>query len=241
MLSIGQLRTIGRAVPGIFEILDTILLAQLLFMGFVIVATAAVCIRNYRNLTDAGQRRRIRWVFAGMVVAAVPMIITTACWVVWAAMGIVNQMQPALAVLSGISNLLIAAVPISIAYAVLKHRVMGIQVVVRRGIQYLLAANALRLLVALPVIGLVWGIVENPNRTVPQLLFEGGTALPLGPSRCDRPKVLPRELQPGAHPRRARLHHDAGGLSALVVLGRDQRTRGCPSPGARASLHLREA
>jgi hypothetical protein len=174
MLSIDQLRTIGRAVPGIFEILDTILLAQLLFMGFVIVATAAVCIRNYRNLTDAGQRRRIRWVFAGMVVAAVPMIITTACWVVWAAMGIVNQMQPALAVLSGISNLLIAAVPISIAYAVLKHRVMGIQVVVRRGIQYLLAANALRLLVALPVIGLVWGIVENPNRTVPQLLFEGG-------------------------------------------------------------------
>ena len=174
MLSIGQLRIIARTLPGTFEVLDTIQLAQLLFMGCVIAATATVSIRNYRNLSDAGQRRRIRWVFAGIVVSVVPMFITTACWVVWAAMGIVNQMQPALAVLSGLSNLLVVAVPISITYAVLKHRVMGIQVVVRRGVQYLLAANALRLLVAVPVIGLAWGIMANPNRTVPQLLFDGG-------------------------------------------------------------------
>ncbi len=172
MASIDQLKSISR-IPHAFEILNTIQLSQLLFMGFPIVATAAVCIVNYRKLSDAAQRRRIRWVFVGIVVSAVPMIAYTACSVVWQAMGIENQMQPALAVMSGISNLMIAAIPISIAYAVLKHRVLGIQVVVRRGVQYLLAANALRLLVALPIIGLAWGIVANPNRTIPQLLFEG--------------------------------------------------------------------
>jgi serine/threonine-protein kinase len=173
LASIDQLSRVSRVLPGAFALLDSIQLAQYLFMGFAIVATAIVSILNYRALSDAGQRRRIRWVFVGMLVSAVPMIVSTACWVVWQAMGIANQMQPALAVMSGISNLAIAAVPISIAYAVLKHRVLGIQVVVRRGVQYLLAANALRLLVALPIIGLAWGIVANPNRTVPQLLFEG--------------------------------------------------------------------
>lgn len=103
---------------------SSIQLAQLLFMG---LASVATCIFNYRKLSEADQRRRVRWVFAGIVVSAVPMLSTTACWVVWAAMGIANQMQPTLSVMSGISNLLLAAVSISIAYAVLKHRVLGIQ------------------------------------------------------------------------------------------------------------------
>jgi eukaryotic-like serine/threonine-protein kinase len=173
MASIDQLRRIGQAVPGVFQILDAIRLAQLLYMAFPILATTVVAILHYRRLSDEGQRRRVRWVFVGIVVSAVPMIATTVCFVAWQAMGIVNQMQPALALMSGISNLMLAAVPISISYAVLKHRVLGIQVVVRRGVQYLLAANALRILVALPVIVLAWEFVLNPNRTVPQLLFEG--------------------------------------------------------------------
>ncbi len=172
--SVDQLSQVATGFRGLYQWQSGVQFLQLIFMGFAIVATASVCILNYRRLNDAGQRRRIRWVFAGIVVSTVPMIVTTVCWVVWAAMGIANQMQPVLAVLSGVSNLLLAAVPTSIAYAVLKHRVLGIQVVVRRGVQYLLAANALRLLVALPVIGLIWGIVLNPNRTVQQLLFEGG-------------------------------------------------------------------
>lgn len=174
MASIDRLKAVAAAAPGALEFLDAIQFVQLLFMGCAIVATAVACIQNYRMLSDKGLRRRLRWVFAGIVVSAVPMMASTAVWVVWAAMGIDSQRQSALAVMSGISNLLVAAVPISITYAVLKHRVLGIGVVVRRGVQYLLAANALRLFVALPVLGLAAGIVANPNRTIPQLLFEGG-------------------------------------------------------------------
>jgi hypothetical protein len=43
-----------------------------------------------------------------------------------------------------IANGLTVAVPIAMAYAVLKHRVLDIRVVIRRGVQYLLARRALQ-------------------------------------------------------------------------------------------------
>ena len=62
-------------------------------------------------------------------------------------------------------------IPPAYAYAILRHRVIPISLIVRRGVQYLLAKNVLRTLIALPIIGLILTVLANPNRTVSEILF----------------------------------------------------------------------
>jgi hypothetical protein len=62
-------------------------------------------------------------------------------------------------------------VPPVVAYAIVRHRVIPVSFVIRRGLQYLLAKNALRLLLTLPVLGIVWNIAVNPNRTLSEILL----------------------------------------------------------------------
>ena len=57
-------------------------------------------------------------------------------------------------------NLAIAVVPITLGYAVVKHKVLGVSFVVRRGIQYVLTKNSLRILLMLPLLMLAWRIVS---------------------------------------------------------------------------------
>jgi tRNA A-37 threonylcarbamoyl transferase component Bud32 len=62
---------------------------------------------------------------------------------------------------------------------VAKHRILDITVVVRRGLQYLLARNALTFVLLLPAAGLVYTVVVNQDRTIKEALFENPTYLAL--------------------------------------------------------------
>jgi eukaryotic-like serine/threonine-protein kinase len=62
-------------------------------------------------------------------------------------------------------------VPPAYAYAILRHRVIPISLIIRRGVQYLFAKNVLRLLIALPILGLIVTVLANPNRTLSEILF----------------------------------------------------------------------
>jgi eukaryotic-like serine/threonine-protein kinase len=62
-------------------------------------------------------------------------------------------------------------VPSAFAYAIVRHKVIPVSFVIRRGLQYLLAKNALRLLLILPVLGILWNIAANPNRTIGEILL----------------------------------------------------------------------
>ena len=66
----------------------------------------------------------------------------------------------------------ILLVPPAFAYAIVLHRVIPVSLIIRRGLQYLLAKNALRFLLILPVIGIIWNIVANPQRTVGEIIFQ---------------------------------------------------------------------
>ena len=55
-------------------------------------------------------------------------------------------------------------IPLALTYAVVKHRILGIEVVIRQGVKYLLARNVLRVILVLPIIGLVLPILLHPNR-----------------------------------------------------------------------------
>jgi sigma-B regulation protein RsbU (phosphoserine phosphatase) len=77
------------------------------------------------------------------------------------------------------AHLATGLVPLAVGYAILKHRLFDINVVVRRGLQYLLARNSLRIILALPTLALAYSIIANPDRTVREILFQNPFALGL--------------------------------------------------------------
>ncbi|RPI11771.1 MAG: hypothetical protein EHM65_06775, partial [Acidobacteriales bacterium] len=140
--------------------------------GAAMLGAIAVAIHKYRALTDADQRRRFQWVAAGGVVGLAP----AALW------GVLNfaRRNPDVAawVLPGSYwglfslgvNACSVLVPLSVAYAVVKHRVFDVKVAVRRGIQYLLAKRALQVVLAFPSAALLYTLVAYRHRTIAELV-----------------------------------------------------------------------
>jgi hypothetical protein len=62
-------------------------------------------------------------------------------------------------------------IPISFAYAIARHQVIPVGLIIRRGIQYILARNGLRILIAMPVAGLLLTIIANRHRPLDEILF----------------------------------------------------------------------
>ena len=75
------------------------------------------------------------------------------------------------------ANVMTALIPLSFGYAIIKHRVFDITVVVRRGLQYLLAKNALRALLLLPVGALAYGVIVHRDQPLGALLLSNSVYL----------------------------------------------------------------
>src|SRR5262252_6770646 len=134
-----------------------------------LVLSLAVAVRNYRRLRDPDSRRRIRWVIAGVTIAVIPYVgvqfaVNVAEW---------GYYSRAYYLYSPLSFLPMLCIPASIGAAVWKEQLFDIRVLVRRGLQYLLARTALRTLLVLPIALLALSIFSNPNRTIAQMLTEG--------------------------------------------------------------------
>ncbi|HEV7905966.1 MAG TPA: protein kinase, partial [Pyrinomonadaceae bacterium] len=121
---------------------------------------------SYRR---AGQvsKRKLRIVLVGSLVAFVPFVL----WLV--ILAVVPRTREGWAPYAGWSvvNILTLTMPFSFAYAIVRHQVIPVKLIIRRGLQYLLAKNALRLLIALPVVGLVLSIISNRSRSVSEMLL----------------------------------------------------------------------
>jgi hypothetical protein len=122
---------------------------------------------NYRRLENEDQRRRVRWVVYAALLAAVPLL-----W--WAVVNALEQFvgPPGISRFDLIANAMTVVVPVAMAYAVLKHRVLDIRVVVRRGVQYLLAQRALQIATALPFFALLYILIRHRDLTLAQLLTQ---------------------------------------------------------------------
>src|SRR5215813_10521477 len=134
-----------------------------------LVLSLAVAARNYRRLRDPDSRRRIRWVIAGTTIAVIPFVgvqfaVNVAEW---------GYYSRAYYLYSPLSFLAMLCIPASIGAAVWKEQLFDIRVLVRRGLQYMFARTALRILLALPIALLAISILSNPNRTVAQILTQG--------------------------------------------------------------------
>ena len=138
--------------------LDTLLLLY-------VIASLVVLIFNYRDASQ-GARRKLRVLLAGWIVGAIPTSIITLSFILdlhW-----FDRYVVALGLIAVFALLLI---PISFAYAVLKHQVIPVRLIIRRSVQYLLAKNALRILPLLPIAHLIASVISNPNRSVADVVL----------------------------------------------------------------------
>ncbi len=141
------------------------------FVTSACVAMVAVIVRNYFAVVDQDQRRRLRWVFLGLVIAAAPVATIYLVNLLGVVSGSEMDVQTWFRAQT-FALLFLVFLPVTFSYAVIAHRVVGVEVVIRQGLRYLLARNVLRGAIFLPIILLGLRVVSDPDRTVSQILFD---------------------------------------------------------------------
>lgn len=140
---------IGLHITSIFSLWSTrplyISPIPLYFILSVFPAIVLVVIRNYRIVTAPEQRKRIKWIIVSMATASVAYLVMMATLQIPFPF-VRERITPPLTLLTW---LLILGIPISWTYAILKHRVLDISVVIRRSVRYLLASRGFILIEAL--------------------------------------------------------------------------------------------
>ncbi len=150
-----------------------------------------ILVASYRNAGTQTQRRRAGWLLAGIGPPG-------AMYFLSAAVSVAARGQPALEV--WYERMLMAtlftslSVPAAFAYALVRHELFGVRLVIRSSIQYALAKSALLWLLAIPVIGFGWTIWSNPDVTVRRLVSAGNPnlylLLAIGLSLATRERLL---------------------------------------------------
>jgi hypothetical protein len=105
---------------------------------------------NYQHANQLG-RRKLRVMTAGTILGLTPWFVL---WLIGLAGSLVPQQRLSWSILTGLNVAAYSAlllVPLSFAYAIVRHRVIPITLIIRRSVQYLLAKNGLRLFVRNPV------------------------------------------------------------------------------------------
>ncbi len=118
--------------------------------GCYVLGGLIVLVVNYRRLKDINERRRVRVLVVGSVVGWVAVGTFLAFIVAGGGRMTAAFFRAPLVFMTTLS--LFPAFPLSFAYAILRHRVFDLGVMVRRGLQYTLARGVL--LTAVPVLGL---------------------------------------------------------------------------------------
>jgi serine/threonine protein kinase len=136
-----------------------------------VLGMCAVILRNYLLVKEPDQRRRIKWMIYGSIVGILPSALFMVFRLIFPGTGRPASTESAVRYLSFvIGNFMSVAVPISVGYAVLKHRLFDVQIVIRRGLQYLFAKQVLRIILALPLAALVWAIIVNRDLPLTAIL-----------------------------------------------------------------------
>lgn len=124
----------------------------------------AVLVRNYRAMPTDQERRRMRFAAVALMPAFLALLWTSALRNGGQLLGVEDIARTDLYRWSAeAAVLLVLPCPLALAYSVLKHRLLEIRFVIRRGVQYLLARNFLRFLLLLPPLTLFVQLLLNPD------------------------------------------------------------------------------
>jgi hypothetical protein len=136
----------------------------LLFLLYLVGGLVSLVV-NYVK-ADRLAKRKLRVVLVGTLAGLLPSVLLILSLFVFN-----PSLSPALVLAFIGSSLLFPLVPLSFAYAIVRHQVIPVGLIIRSGIQYLLARNGLRILIALPLAGLVLTIIANRHRPLDEVLF----------------------------------------------------------------------
>ena len=140
---------------------------QEVFLALALSASCALLIWGYRHSTDVNYRRRIRWFAAGCTVGMAPEVGLRVIGLLLSIAGHGELLTTGTwAVLRWVVDGFVVVIPVSLTYAILKHRLLDIHVVVRRGLRYVMARRVLQVLLILPFLGFILPVVAHPNRTL---------------------------------------------------------------------------
>jgi eukaryotic-like serine/threonine-protein kinase len=142
------------------------------FFLFGLISLCAIIAYNYLRVGGV-DRRRIKWLVYGSIAGTLPGSIGQLILILMPATRY-NQLlaSDGWVLMQWVMRVAPIIVPITTGYAIIKHRIFDINVVVRRGLQYLLAQNVLRIILWLPVIGIVYTLFSNRNRTISEVVFQ---------------------------------------------------------------------
>ncbi|MEO8260220.1 MAG: protein kinase [Acidobacteriota bacterium] len=136
------------------------------------VASVVVLVRNYGRLTDVNQRRRVRVLMLGMLVgsaAGIPVVVSY-----WRASTSDVGESFLASPFATLGTFLFLALPLSFAYAILRHRLFDIRVLIRQGLRYALARRALLALVPVLLVALGVDVLAHGAEPVGDVLRSRG-------------------------------------------------------------------
>jgi tRNA A-37 threonylcarbamoyl transferase component Bud32 len=124
---------------------------------------------TYHRLTDLNEKRRVRVLMFGTAVslsAAIPVVLYVTLWG--------YGLNPLYLLITAISLSFTLASPLAFAYAILRHRVFDIQVIIRQGLQYALARGTV--LGVVPALGaiLLLDLAVNSRQPLADILAARG-------------------------------------------------------------------
>jgi hypothetical protein len=141
---------LGRPAPTRLPWAQSLLVAGVAY----VIAALGVVVLTYRRLTEVNERRRVRVVMIGLLIGAIAgMPVMLSYWHT----STNNLGQPLLeSPFALFGTFLFLLLPLSFAYAILRHRLFDIGMMIRQGLRYVLARRALLALV--PALLVVLGV-----------------------------------------------------------------------------------
>ncbi|MGE0455514.1 MAG: ATP-binding protein [Vicinamibacteria bacterium] len=142
--------------PLLWEITATIDRAKPLYFGTLFALSFAILVHSYRRTHNLVARRQMKWLVWGTGAGVLPFF---AFYAVPFALGREPRLVTELA-----GYIPLALIPLSLAYAVVKHRLMDVELIFRRALIYLLSGAAI-VGISLLAIGIVeaLGASGEPN------------------------------------------------------------------------------
>lgn len=161
-----RLATGTGGVAGAFQNSLWIRNSLLIITGLYMLGALLSLVINYRKANQVS-RRKLRIILVGVTAGVTPVFLLRVLFQI-----LKPSLSTFLLIVISFALTALLFVPLSFAYAIVRHQVIPVSLIIRRSIQYLLARNALRVVIALPVVGLLLTLFADPNRTLREILFQ---------------------------------------------------------------------
>jgi GAF domain-containing protein len=138
-----------------------------LYPGLAFGLMIAVVVAKYRGTAALSDRSRMSWLVTSIVVGILP---SALYYALRAGLVLTGRETEGIHWLSDLGALTLTAVPLGVGYALVRHQIFDIRVVVRRGLGYLLARGSLQAAALVPALLIGIEISRDPAQPVGHLV-----------------------------------------------------------------------